>query len=125
MKNYKLFWVPRVLAIIFILFISLFAFDTFSGEAPFVQELGGFLIHLIPSFILIITLIISWRKPLIAGTIFVLLGLVFTFYFRTYEVFLNFLIVSFPLVLAGVLFIIFHILVKKKSNTHTAKRNPV
>jgi len=115
MKTYKLFWIPRVLAILFILFLSLFALDVFTGEAPLIQELGGFVIHLIPSFALIIVLIISWRKPLIGGIIFILLGLVFTFYFRTYQALLNFLTISFPLIVIGKLFIIFHILVKKSN----------
>jgi len=115
MKTYKLFWIPRVLAILFILFLSLFALDVFTGEVPFIQELGGFLIHLAPSYAMIIALIISWRKPLIGGIIFILLDLVFTFYFRTYQALPNFLIISFPLIVIGALFIIFHIL-DKKSN---------
>jgi len=115
MKTYKLFWIPRVLAILFILFLSLFALDVFTGEVPLIQELGGFVIHLIPSFALIIVLIISWRKPLTGGIIFILLGLVFTFYFRTYQALLNFLTISFPLIVIGALFIIFHILSEKKS----------
>jgi hypothetical protein len=116
MKTYKLFWIPRVLAILFILFVSVFAFDAFTGEAPFIQELGRFVLQLIPtSFVLIIALIISWRKPLIGGIIFILLGLVFTFLFRTYQALPNFLLVSFPVIVIGALFIIFHNLVKKSN----------
>ena len=54
MKTNKLLWIPRVLAIMFILFISVFALDAFSGKVPFIKEFVGFLIHLIPSFILIV-----------------------------------------------------------------------
>ena len=114
MKTYKLFWIPRVLAILFILLVSVFAFDAFTGEAPFIQELGRLVLQLIPtSFALIIALLISWRKPLIGGIIFILLGLVFTFYFRTYQALLNFLTISFPLIVIGALFITLHILDRK------------
>jgi hypothetical protein len=66
MEKDKLFWIPRVLTIIFILFLSLFAFDSFSGESPAIEKLGGFLIHLLPLFILTFVLIILWKKPFIA-----------------------------------------------------------
>ena len=107
MKTSKLLWIPRVLAIVFILFISLFALDSFPGKAPFVKELLGFLIHLIPSYVLIIILMISWKKPVIGGVIFILLSIVFTVFFHTYKLLPHFLIISFPLIMIGALFIIF------------------
>ena len=48
------------------------------------------------------------------GSLFIFLGIVFTLYFRTYRV-LDFLIISFPLFIVGMLFIIFYVLTKKKS----------
>lgn len=120
MKSNRLLWIPRVLAIIFILFISLFALDAFSGKVPFAKQLVAFLIHLIPSYILVIILIISWKKPLIGGIVFIFLGIVaLTFiitqffivapaYSRTNLIFIFFLILSLPLLVVGVLFIIFN-----------------
>ena len=107
MKTSKLLWIPRVLAIMFILFVSLFALDSFPGKEPFVKELVGFLIQLIPSYILIIILIISWKQPLLGGIIFILLGVAFTFFFNAYKAIPNFLIIPLPPVLIGALFIIF------------------
>ena len=119
MKTYKLFWIPRVLAILFILFVSVFAFDAFTSEAPFIQELGRFVLQLIPtSFALIITLLISWRKPLIGGIIFILWGLAIAFYIgmiRGSVVFYTISFISFPVIVIGALFIIFHNLVKKSN----------
>ena len=56
-----LFWTPRVFSILFILFVSIFALDVFSGVETIWKQILGFLIHLIPSYALIIGLIIAWR----------------------------------------------------------------
>lgn len=111
MKNKKLLlWSPRVLSILFIMFLSLFAFDVFSGDATLIEKIGGFLIHLIPSYLLIFILLISWKKPLVGGVMFLILSIVFTLYFKTYTAVLNFLIVSFPVAIIGGLFILSHVL---------------
>jgi len=57
-------WLPRVLMIIFIAFISIFALDVF-GEYSGFEFIVALLMHLIPSFILIIILVIAWKKETI------------------------------------------------------------
>jgi hypothetical protein len=113
MKTGKLIWIPRVLAMIFIVFLSLFALDTFSGDAPFIKKLAGFFVHLIPSFILVLTLLISWKRPLMGGSIFILLSIAFAFFFRTYRSVPTFLLITFPVALVGILFIILSLAAKK------------
>jgi hypothetical protein len=113
MKTGKLIWIPKVLAMIFIVFLSLLALDAFSGDAPFIKKLAGFSVHLIPSFILVLTLLISWKKPLIGGSIFILLSMAFAFFFRTYRSVPAFLGITFPVALVGILFIIFDLVAKK------------
>lgn len=98
-------YTPRILTIVFILFISLFALDSFGGENPFLEQIIGFLIHLIPSYFLIAVLILAWKKPQIAGVIFLGLGAVFTIFFNTYEDLINFLLISGPAFLIGILFL--------------------
>ena len=103
-------WLPRILTIIFICFISMFALDEFSDPNGFWLNLAGFLIHLVPSFALIICLILAWKKPLIGGIIFIFLSVVFTFAFDTYEDVVTLLIISFPLLLVGILYLVdFHL----------------
>lgn len=113
-KNKKLFWTPRILAIIYISFLSLFALDAFTVEGPFYRELLGFVFHLLPSFILLMALAASWKYPVHSGLAFMVFSLLFTLYFNTYENILTFLTISLPLALIGVLFIISHI----KRNKH-------
>jgi hypothetical protein len=93
----KLFWITRFLAVLFICFITIFAFDT-----PIFSI--GFLIHLIPTFILIITTLIAWKNGKIGGIIFIVLFLISILFFNSYKNISNFLIVSFPLLIIGLLF---------------------
>lgn len=69
-------WLPRVLCIIAILFISLFAADSFSPELTFWQQIAGFFMHLIPSFVLLAILILAWKWELVGSIAFGLIGLV-------------------------------------------------
>lgn len=113
MKTGKLIWIPRVLAMIFIVFLSLFALDAFSGDAPFIKKVGGFIVQLITSFILVFTWLISWKRPLMGGSIFILLSIAFAFLLRTYRSVPTFLLITFPVALVGILFIIFDLVAKK------------
>jgi hypothetical protein len=69
------FWLPRIICIFAILFISLFALDAFSPGLTVWQQMSGFLIHLIPSFILTLLLIAVWKRELIGGILFALTGI--------------------------------------------------
>lgn len=99
-------WAPRILAILFIGFLSLFALDAFDSNHSFLQRIANFLIHLIPSFILIGCLFVGWKYPILGGLLFLVTGLVFTIYFGTYNNVSNFLLISLPLLVIGFLFII-------------------
>ena len=97
---------PRIIAILYIAFISIFAFDVFEEGYGFWGTTLALFMHLIPSFLLIACLILAWKRPAAGGAIFVVMGIVFTLFFRTYQRPENFLIVSLPLLIIGVLFVI-------------------
>ncbi|WP_427910001.1 DUF7670 domain-containing protein [Pelotomaculum propionicicum] len=84
-------------------------------DGGFYEKLAGFFIHLVPSFILVIGLAIAWKRPFAGGCVLILLSLLFTLQFNTYRLVSYFLIISVPLFVAGVLFIVFHVLAKKES----------
>lgn len=115
-------WLPRIFCILAILFISLFAADAFAPGLTIWQQLRGFLMHLIPSFVLLFLLIIAWKWELIGGIIFTIIGLglsPFVFmlnYNRNHSVGLSLgiiLAITFPFVVVGILFIISHFMKKK------------
>jgi len=96
-------WLPRVLAILFIIFISLFSLDVFEMEAGFWQKIGGFLIHLIPSYILIIATIIAWKKEFIGVVLFIIFSVALAILTKAE---LASLLVILPPFIIGILFLV-------------------
>lgn len=108
---------PRIIGIMAILFISLFALDAFTPGLSFWRQITGFFIHLIPSFVLTILLVVAWKWELTGGIVFTLIGLlmspiVFSHNYRMNESFwLSLGIISsitFPFIVVGLLFILNH-----------------
>jgi len=96
MKKRSLPWIPRILIICYILFISIFSLDATS--------VTGFFIHIIPSVIFAIILTISWRDFRLAAVLFALAGVGTIFFFNTYRDLFAFLIISIVPILIGILF---------------------
>jgi hypothetical protein len=117
-------WTPRLLCILAILLVSMFALDSFEPGRSLGAQLLAFLIHMIPSFILITALVIAWKWEKAGGIILILLGAAFgTFILkmnlrRTGELWTSLSVVmalAFPFFLSGVLFIISDYLKKKEA----------
>jgi hypothetical protein len=128
-------WVARILCILAIAFISLFALDVFE-EGSLGQKILAFLLHMVPSFVLIIILVIAWKHELVGGIAIALIGLAMAFfiYILNYGRPLNLAarsgrgspglqafgiaaMVSAPFIIAGVLFIISSFLHRPKKLT--------
>ncbi len=99
-------WIPRVLSIIFIFILSLFALDVFFIEGLTFQQMGGFIIQLIPPVILLIVLIYFWKKPLYSGLSYILLGIIFALFFNAYNNIYSLLLLSIVPTGLGIIFII-------------------
>jgi len=118
-----LHWTPRIICILAILFISLFSLDSFSSERNFWQNATAFLMHNIPSFVLLAVLIVAWKWEKVGGIILTITGLAFSIFifvfnykrnhFPLMTCLLQTLAVAIPFVLAGILFIISHFRKKK------------
>lgn len=74
MNKKLLFWLPRILIILFALFLAIFSFDVFDSASGLKEILLGLFMHNLPSLTLIILLIISWKHDLIGGIIFMILA---------------------------------------------------
>jgi hypothetical protein len=72
-----LFWAPRGLSIIFIAFLSLFALDVFNGHSGLWQTLLALTMHLLPSFVLLVALILAWRWEWIGAALYGAAGLLY------------------------------------------------
>jgi len=71
------YWAPRILSIIFILFLTLFSLDVFDSASGFSEILIGLLMHNISVLILIVVLIIAWKYELVGGVVFILAGILY------------------------------------------------
>ncbi|MGE0089589.1 MAG: hypothetical protein AB7S50_08985 [Bacteroidales bacterium] len=101
-----IYWLPRVLTIIYILFLALFAFDVFEGDQSVWKKSLGFLIHLAPNFLLIIILIISWKREWIAGILFNVLAIFYIVFFWGRFALSAYFVIAGPLFLTGILFFV-------------------
>jgi len=70
-------WVPRVLGLLFAAFISLFALDAFGTGERLWQQVVGFLIHVIPTVLVVGAVVVGWRRPLMGGVLCLGLGLLY------------------------------------------------
>jgi hypothetical protein len=115
-----------------ILFVSMFALDSFAPGLTIWQQLGAFFMHLIPSFVLLAFLIVAWKWELTGGIIFTLIGLGLSPFIYNmnhtrnhFSVVASFgvvLMITFPFVVVGILFIVSHFL-KKTQQTESLKNS--
>jgi hypothetical protein len=101
-----LFWAPRILGILFAIFISIFALDVFGQGYSFAETVLALAMHLVPTGILLVVLVLAWRWEWIGGILFPGLGILYLvtawgrFHWSAY------LVISGPLILEGILFLL-------------------
>ncbi|MCK5315357.1 MAG: hypothetical protein KAJ53_09555, partial [Anaerolineales bacterium] len=85
-------------------FLSVFALDVFSEGYGFWQTIGALLLHLIPVYIVVILLVIAWRRERVGAILFIALAVIYVV--STFGRFPGGgLVIAGPLVLVGVLFL--------------------
>ena len=116
-KNYTeriLFWVPRALVIAFALFISLFAMDVFSEGYSLGEMMLALFMHLIPTFVIIIVLLLAWKWELFGGFAFIILGIAYIIITGLHFPLLAYVSISLPLFLTGALFLLHRYMTARK-----------
>jgi hypothetical protein len=101
-----LYWTPRILCIAFALFLAVFSLDVFGEGRGFWQTLLALAIHNIPSMLIVVILLVSWRREWIGTLLFAAAGLSYVIWTMQHrnlsaEVKLNWI-----LVIAGPVFVI-------------------
>lgn len=121
------YWTPRIISILLILFLAMFSLDVFGNNYGFWETILALLMHNIPVFILIALLIIAWKHELVGAIAFFAAG---TFYVLT--IIINMLkapfewyMLSYSLIIAGPAFfigILFFLGWKRKKKDKRNKR---
>lgn len=96
-----LFWTPRVLALGLAVFVGLFALDMFSGEYSLGEALLGFIIHLTPTWLILLALAVAWRWERLGAGLFLALSALALAYFGADVAWL----LPVPLAVIGLLFL--------------------
>ena len=100
-----LFWAPRLLAIVFALFLSMFAADVFEERSGLWQMVGALFMHLLPAFLVLLVLALAWHRELVGGVLFVLLGALYLLIATGRMHWSALVVVAGPLFAIGALFI--------------------
>lgn len=116
------FWAPRILTILFALFLSVFALDVFTDTKGFLQTLTALVLHLMPTFLVVVLLALAWRWELIGVIAFA--GLAITYIVVTSGQFpwVTCATISGPLLLISVLFFLSW---RKRFRARTAGQQPL
>jgi len=115
MKKIKKFivWLPRILSILLVLFLTIFSADVFEENFGFWQTLIALFIHNIPSIILAVVIWISWKYEIVGGITFIIAGIAHMIFSLIradvepwYISFFASLIIDIPAFLIGILFLV-------------------
>ena len=97
-------WSPRLLAILYAQFLSLFAFDSWEGVG-FWEGLAAFIVHLLPVYLVAFVLVVAWRWRALGGVLFIALAAGFALAFGWREA-TTLLLLGLPPVVIGGLFLL-------------------
>lgn len=75
--NKFIYWTPRILGIMFVIFLMIFSLDVFEPGLTVWQIAIGLFIHNIPALFLLVMLIISWKHEIVGGVTFILAGFLY------------------------------------------------
>ena len=75
--NKFIYWTPRGLSLVFILFLGLMSMDIFEGNYGIWDSLLGLFMHNITTLILLAVLIVSWRYEIVGAVVFILTGFLY------------------------------------------------
>jgi hypothetical protein len=99
-------WTPRILCLLFAAFISLFALDVFGAGYGFWETTLALLIHLVPTWLILISLGVAWRWEWIGAILFVALGAWYIIEAWGQFTWITCVMISGPAFLIGALFLV-------------------
>ena len=116
MSKKILYWSPRIIGILAILFMMLFSLDCFDGNETFGNQLICLFMHNLPSLGCILLLFIAWKWELVGGILFTLIFIAMAIFFRSFAGNPASLAVISPFLITGILFIVHHQLHKGRAS---------
>lgn len=98
-------WAPRLAALLIIFFVGLFSLDVFGTGAPPLEVLAAFLMHNLPSLVMLVLLAFAWKRPVVGFVAFLMAAAAFAALFvRDLYALPNLLLFVLPILLVASLF---------------------
>ncbi len=99
---------PKILAAILAVFISIPTLDVFGEGYGLVETIVALLIHLVPTYLILIALLMTRKNETVSGLLFIFFGVLYIVFGRSRSHFdpINYLLISGPCFLIGVLFLL-------------------
>ena len=101
-----LYWAPRILSILFAVFISIFALDVFAEGYSFWETLLALTMHLVPTALIVLILVLAWRWEWVGALGFLGLGIWYLVMTRGKMHWSAYLFICGPLFLLAVLYLL-------------------
>jgi hypothetical protein len=101
------YWTPRIIVLIFSVLIFIFAL--LSGASEYGDGLDSIIKNspnALPWLLFFGLVYLGWKNDKIGGYLFVFVGLFSVIFFNTWKHLSSFFVVSFPIFLAGILFLV-------------------
>jgi hypothetical protein len=105
-KRSALSWTARALGVATVLLLAVFAVDVFGEGNPPGEVLVALFIHLIPSLMIAVALAVAWRWERLGGGLYIFLGSLYIWMFWIPGEWVATMIISGPLFLTGMLFLV-------------------
>lgn len=112
MKNKFLYWTPRILAILFVVFLCFFSLDAF-GEFNGWKSVLAVVIHLAIPTVVLLAVIIAWKKDLLGAIIFCFFAIYYVYMVGPNRHWSWYALISGPALLVAVLYLLNWIQEKK------------
>ncbi|MFA5019899.1 MAG: hypothetical protein WC533_02260 [Candidatus Pacearchaeota archaeon] len=75
--NKFIFWTPRIISIIFVVFLAVMSLDVFGNDYTFWQTVLALFMHNIPVIVLALLLWASWRREWVGAITFIGTGILY------------------------------------------------
>ncbi len=108
MKHHWFIWVPRILTYVYFLILLIFSFHLYGGNQPLIFQNESTTDKLLSIFIFLLLMIGTRKSPIRSGLVAFLTCFLITVIFQTYKDLFYFPILSLPLLIIAIFYIIAH-----------------